>query len=236
MMRGDDGASLEIDVIRAAYDLRRLDAPERAGRAISRAKRLGDVDRARALVDTLCEYRNRRLFDLDELGPTPETLVRHRHCRQRGDTIAALFGNLDFCQQAAALQVSSIFECLTAKLWARACRWEQGRLDSSSNGGGIPERIAQLYHNKYRPWVTWMRDPASLFQVCTGCDRRYARRIIACECGGKRFWRAPPHLPLVLDICVFGSGLEAAAKTYRMRRQRALRLLQLGLSRYCDFG
>jgi hypothetical protein len=78
---------------------------------------------------------------------------------------------------------------------------------------------------------------AGLFQVCSKCDRRYViPRRITCECGSKRFWPAPPHLGLVLDITVFGSGLEAAATAYRMRRQRALRLLQLGLSRYADFG
>jgi hypothetical protein len=41
---------------------------------------------------------------------------------------------------------------------------------------------------------------------------------------------------LVLSIAVHGAGLEHCAAVYRMRRQRALRLLSLGLSRYYDFG
>lgn len=82
-----------------------------------------------------------------------------------------------------------------------------------------------------------MRDPASLFQLCTGCGRRYTvpRRIDACGCGCRRFWRAQPHLQLVLAVVVYGLGIEAAATEYRMRRQRALRLLQAGLDRFREF-
>lgn len=60
-------------------------------------------------------------------------------------------------------------------------------------------------------------------------------RAAECDCGGRRIWRAPPHLPLVLAVVVYGAGIEAAAVGYHMRRPRALRLLQLGLDRYGDF-
>jgi hypothetical protein len=237
-MRGDYGeVSLEVERSRAAFELRKPDAGRRTAEALARARRPGDIAEAQDLADVLCDFRNRRLYD-DLGGPTAEALVHFRNRRQRGDTVAALFGNgsLDFGEQAAAYAISTIFETLTTQLWTRSARLERGRVGGgSSSGGGIPERIAALYHGKYRPWATWMSDPRSLFIACSKCARRYSRALDACDCGCKRFWRARPHLGLVLSVVVFGSGLERSAVAYRMGRRRALRLLQFGLSRYADF-
>lgn len=210
--------------------------PGGAGRALRRAKRIDDWDQAAALVKLIADNSNRRLAADDE-GPTPETIVHHR--RRRGDTIETLVANrkLQWHQQAAAMQIATIYESLTAPLWARGGHLEQGRIDGANGSGGIPERHAALYHRKFLPWARWMTDPRSLFQSCEACGRLYTipRRLNACECGG-RLWRASPHLGLVLSIAVFGTGVQHCADAYRMHRRRTLRLLALGLDRYADFA
>jgi DNA-directed RNA polymerase subunit RPC12/RpoP len=184
----------------------------------------------------LQKHRHRRLDG--DVGPTPETVVQHR--RRRGDTIEALVCSrkLDYAQQAAALQIAEVFEALTAALWTRGTRWEQGRIDGG-NSGAVPERMACLYRRRFLPWARWMSSPASLFQACLRCGARQLvpYRLDACQqCGSRRLWRAQPHLPLVLSIAVYGAGLEHCAREYRMRRTRALQLLKLGLERYHDFS
>lgn len=192
-MRGDgEDLSFDFETCRAAFELRASDARRRAGRALRRAKRIDDWDQAAALVKLIADNSNRRLAADDE-GPTPETIVHHR--RRRGDTIETLVANrkLQWHQQAAAMQIATIYESLTAPLWARGGRLEQGRIDGANGSGGIPERHAALYHRKFLPWARWMTDPRSLFQSCEACGRLYTipRRLNACECGG-RLWRASP--------------------------------------------
>lgn len=112
-MRGDDGdLSLEVETSRAAYELRKPDAPRRTAEALARARRLNDVEQARELAGVRIDNQHRRL-DPDDLGPSRETLVKHR--RRRGDTIEALIrtGALEWHQQASALQVAAVYECLT---------------------------------------------------------------------------------------------------------------------------
>jgi hypothetical protein len=235
-MRGDGDSDFHLEVCRTALELRKPDGRRRTTQAFARARRDGDQDQAAALVKLLDDNRNRRLSVEDE-GPTPETLVRRR-LGNRTDTIGTLIrtGKLSWAQQAAALQISDVVEGLTASLAARGCRWEQGRIDSSGTSSA-PERLAQLYRRHYQPWARWMRDPHSLFQVCQRCGVRLpaAPVVSACDCGSDRVRVDRPHLPLVLSIVVWGAGLEQCASVYRMRRQRAGRLLALGLDRYADF-
>ena len=116
------------------------------------------------------------------------------------------------------MQIAQTFEAITARMWAHGCRWETGRLDAS-HSDGLPERLARLYGRRFRPWARWMASPASLFQLCTRCGVRLPvqHRAAECDCGGRRIWRAPPHLPLVLAVVVYGAGIEAAAAGYHMR-------------------
>ena len=237
-MRGDDGDNIALETCRIAFQERKPDARQRAVQALARAKRVGNEDEARALAEVLAGNRNRRLA-VDDIGPTAETLVQ---CRRGNhvDTVTALAARrkLAYHQQAAALQISDVFQALTGSLSARGACWERGRIDGACGSGGPPEKLAALYHRRFLPWARWMASPRSLFQICLRCDRRHVipRRVDACDCGSRRLWRSPPHLPLTLSIVVFGAGLQQVADTYRMRRPRALRLLRAGLDRYADFS
>jgi hypothetical protein len=237
-MRKPDVTSLAVETCRAAFDLRKPDARRMTIQAIERARRIDDQAQQRALAELLGINRHRRLGP-DDVGPTPETLVRRR-LGNRHDTVETLIRNraLNWAQQAAALQIAEVCEALTASLAVRGFGWHGSRVDG---GGGfnMPERLAALYHRRYLPWARWMRAPDSLFQACKACGREYLlpKRIDACEqCGSQRIWGDRPHLALVLSIAVFAAGLEQCASRYRMRRQRALRLLKLGLDRYNDFA
>lgn len=242
-MRGD-GPDVDIpelpdfilETLRTSFELRKPDAHQKALEALRRA---AGTPTARELKKLIHGHRNRS-YGHEDLGPTPECVVHFRR-RERGDTIESLLrtGALQWHHEAAALSIAKVFEAMTSALWARGAALERGRVDSSGGGSGIPERLAQLYSHRFLPWSRWMADPKSLFQACSQCDRAFAlaRRLSCCDrCGARRLWRAQPHLGLVLSIVVFGAPLEATAIAYRMRRERALRLLRLGLDRYGDFG
>jgi hypothetical protein len=227
-MRGTDDADLgfAVETCRAAFELRHGDARIRTRRALQSA----DPATARALTHLLQDHRHRRLNG--DAGPTPETLV-HRRRGNHTDTIGRM---LSFAEQAAALQIATVVEALTAPLRTAACRWEQGRVDGSGGGDGMSGCLAQLYQQRYLPWARWMADPTNLFHACKACGRRYAGlRIERCaHCGSMRIRRLQPHLPLVLSIAVFGAGLEQCARAYHMGPPRALELLRAGLGRYLE--
>lgn len=229
-MRGteDVDISLTVETCRASFDLRHEDARARTHRALQRAREHGDAATARALVGLLQQNRHRHL-EGDE-GLTPELLV-YRRWGNHHDTL----GMCSYPEQQAAKEIAAVVEALTSPLSTRTAFWEMGRVDCAG-GGSMPERLARLYADKFLPWARWMSDPASAFATCRACGRQHVRRIDACaHCGSARLRRDQPHLALVLSVAVFGAGLVQCAEFYRMRRQRALRLLKAGLQRYSDF-
>jgi hypothetical protein len=229
--------TLLLETCRVAFELRKPDARRQATQALVRARQHGDAEQARALAELLEIHRHRRLGP-EDVGPTPETLVRRR-LGARGDAIEALVRSrsLNWAQQAAALQIAEVCEALTSGLETRCASWQQGRVDGAGGIAEIATRLAAYYARCYLPWARWMRAPDSLFQGCRACGRAYLlpQPLDACEQCGGAIWQERPQLALVLSIVAFGAGLHQCAAAYRMRYQRALRLLKLGLDRYGDF-
>jgi histone H3/H4 len=168
--------------------------------------------------------RTRHSFMLEgrELGYVKPT--RETEAKLRADPIAKMVANESLTRERgrAAIEIREVIEALMAGMLARAShlRTSGGRLQ-------IPERIAMMHAQHYRPWAEYLAGRPEQ-PALTRPERPMAP-------APARAGRCPPALELTIDVVFDGRSLIDCERARGWRKHgTAAKLLSYALAVYAD--
>jgi hypothetical protein len=168
--------------------------------------------------------RTRHSFILDgrELGYVKPT--RETEAKLRPDPIAKMVANESLTRERgrAAIEIREVIEALMAGMLARA-----GDFRTSGGRPQIPERIAMMHAQQYRPWAEYLAGRPERAAL-----RRESQPITAAPA---RAGRCPPALELSIDVVFDGRSLIDCERARGWRKHgTAAKLLTYALAVYAD--
>jgi hypothetical protein len=168
--------------------------------------------------------RTRHSFILDgrELGYVKPT--RETEAKLRPDPIAKMVANESLTRERgrAAIEIREVIEALMAGMLARAA-------DFRTSGGRpqIPERIAMMHAQQYRPWAEYLAGRPERAALS-----RESQPIAAAP---GQAGRCPPALELAIDVVFDGRSLIDCERARGWRKHgTAAKLLTYALAVYAD--